>query len=406
MRKVGVVGIGHTSFGNLSDYKLVDILGYAALDAMADAGIDSGIDQVILGNMGAGLFNHQTGVESALVSNLNLEPAMAELVSNGPASGGSAFKVAYWAIASGMCNVVLAVAGEQMRAVSPWEATDIVASLSHPQAEYPYGMTLPSFAGMFARLYMEKYGVTEKQLAMIAVQNHENALKNPFAHIRLRIDLEALADTPDVRVVNSYMAEPLRLYDICPVSDGAAAVVMCAMEVADKFKKKPVVVAGVGSATDTHCFHNRKDPLDLKAARLSAERAYQMAGITAKDISFAELHDPFLVLYLALAEEVGLFEKGKAMEAVMKGETRVDGRRPINASGGLQSKGHPTGATGMSQVHELVKQLRGEAEEGRQVKDPRYGLAVNFGGFGNNVVSTILANDLLNVRSRSQRLCG
>ena len=393
MRKVGVVGLGHTSFGNLSKYELVDILAYASMEAMEDAGIDGGIDQVIVGNMGAGLFNHQTGIESALVSNLNLEPAMAELVSNGPASGGSAFKVGYMAIASGMANVVLVTAGEQMRQVSPWEATDIVATLSHPQVEYPYGLTLPSFAGLFTRLYMEKYGLTEGQLSIVAAKNHKNAEKNPFAHLQIPVTVEALADTRDSKVVNPHMAEPLHLYDICPVSDGAASAIICAMEVADRFKRKAVLVAGIGSATDTHCFHNRKDPLDLKVARLSAERAYRMAGIGPKDISFAELHDPFLILELCLAEEVGLFEKGKAIEAVEKGETQIDGRLPINTSGGLKAKGHPTGATGMSQIHELVKQLRGEAEEGRQVKNPKYGLAVNFGGFGNNVVSTILTKE-------------
>jgi len=393
MRKVGVVGIGHTVFGNLRDYELIDILAYASLDAMRDAGIDGGIDQVIVGNMASGMFNHQIGIETALVSNLNLEPAMAEAVGNGPASGGSAFKVGYMAIASGLVDVVLVVGGEQMRAVTGWEATDIVASLEHPKVEYPYGLTLPAFSGMFARAYMEKYGLTERQLFILAVKNHNNAAKNPFAHIQLPVTLEAISDTPDSIIINPYIAEPMRMYHLCPVSDGAAAAILCAMDIADRFKKKPVRVAGVGSATDTYCPHNRADLLDLKAVRLAAERAYKMAGIGPKDISFAELHDPFAILELCEAEAVGLFEKGKAMKAMERGETQVDGRLPINASGGLKAKGHPVGATGMSQIHELVKQLRGEAEEGRQVKNPKYGLAVNFGGFGSNVAATILAKE-------------
>lgn len=393
MRKVGIVGIGHTVFGNLRDYQLVDILAYASLDAMRDAGIDGGIDQVVVGNMASGMFIHQIGIETALVSNLNLEPAMAEVVGNGPASGGSAFKVGYWAVASGMADIVLVVGGEQMRTVTGWEATDIVSSLEHPKVEYPYGLTLPACAGLFARAYMEKYGLTERQLFMLAVKDHNNANKNPFAHIRLPVTLEAISDTPDSIIINPYIAEPMRMYHICPVSDGAAAAILCTMDIADRFKKKPVRVAGVGSATDSYCVHNRADLLDLKAARLAAEKAYKMAGIGPKDISFAELHDPFLILQLCLAETVGFFEKGKAMKAMERGETRVDGRIPINASGGLKAKGHPVGATGMSQIHELVKQLRGEAEEGRQVKNPTYGLAVNFGGFGSNVVATILAKE-------------
>ncbi len=393
MRKVGIVGIGHTKFGNLNQYELADIISYAGLDAMEDADIKGGIDQVIVGNMGAGILNHQSGIESAVVSNLNLEPAMAELVSNGPASGASAFKVGYMAIASGMADVVLVSAGEQMRTVSGWEATDFVATLTHPLVEYPYGLTLPGFAGMFIRLYMEKYNITEKQLSMIAVRDHNNANKNPFAHVQLPVSLKALADSEDTAVINPYIAEPLRMYHMCPVSDGAAAAVLCGMDIAKRFKRKPVRIAGIGSATDTHCVHNREDPLDLKAVRISAEKAYKMAGIKPKQISFAELHDAFVFLELCLAEESGLFKKGTAIEAVEKGITNIDGKLPINPSGGLKAKGHPVGATGMSQLYELVKQLRGEAENGRQVKDPKYGMAINFGGFGNNVVTTILAKE-------------
>ena len=232
MRQVGVIGIGHTKFGNLSDYNLVDILAYASLNAMEDAGIDGGIDQVIVGNMGAALLNHQTGIESALVSALNLEPAMAELVSNGPASGSSAFKVGYMAIASGMADVVLVTAGEKMRNVTGWEATDFVATLTHPEIEYPYGITLPALAGMFTRAYMEKYGLTERQLSLIAVKDHLNADKNPFAHVQLPVTIEGIADSPDANVINPYVAEPLRLYHVCPVSDGAASVILCAMDIA------------------------------------------------------------------------------------------------------------------------------------------------------------------------------
>jgi acetyl-CoA C-acetyltransferase len=302
----------------------------------------------------------------------------------------------YAMIAAGLADVVMVTGGEVMRSVPGWEATDFVATLLHPQAEYDYGLTLPAYGAMFTHMYMNKYGLTEHDLALIAVKDHENGTKNPYAHVRLECTMEGISDGPDANVVNNYIAEPLRLYSMCPVSDGAACVIMCAMD-SPKMRyfsrKKPILISGVGSATDTHCVHNRQDPLDLKAVRLSAEKAYCMAGLKPGDISFAELHDPFIILEMAISEELGFFQKGKAKEAIDSGITRIDGKLPINASGGLKAKGHPVGATGVSQVHELVKQLRGEAEKGRQVKSPKHGLAVNFGGFGNNVVTTICSKE-------------
>jgi acetyl-CoA C-acetyltransferase len=399
MRKVAIVGIGHTIFGNLSKFDLVDIMGYASGDALDDAGIRKErrlIEQVFVANVGAGMLNHQTAVASSLVSRLDLEPAMAETVENGPASGASALKCAYAAIASGMADVALVTGGEVMRAVNGWVATDFVASMLHPEAEYAYGLTLPAFAAMFTRLYMERYGLTEEELALVAVKDHANAARNPYAHVPYPCTLEGIYGSPDAPVVNNLIADPLRLYGMCPVSDGAAALILCALDSPKMkhFKRKPpIVIRGIGAATDTHCVHNRKDPLELTAVRLSAERAFAMAGIPPQEIGFAELHDAFVILELAISEEVGFFERGKAREAVREGVTRIDGRLPINTSGGLKAKGHPLGATGVSQVYELVKQLRGEAEKGRQVKDPRHGLAVNFGGFGNNVVSTICSKE-------------
>lgn len=396
--RVGIVGIGHTRFGNSAEYDLADVMAYAATDALQDAGFlerRKEIDQVFVANMAAGLFCHQTSVASAMISRMDMEPVPAELVENGPASGASAVKLGYMAVASGMADVVLVVGGEIMRKVSGWMATDVVATMSHTEAEYNMGLTLPSFGGMFTRLFMDKYGVTERDLALIAVKDHENGSKNKYAHVRNTCTIEAIADGPDADVVNNYVAEPLRMYSTCPVSDGAAALLLVNMDSpkAKLFSKKPVRIAGVASATDTHCVHNRADPLKLDAVRIAGEKAYKMAGIGPKDISFAELHDAFVILELAIGEEVGLFERGKAVEAMRRGETRIDGRIPLNTSGGLKSKGHPVGATGVSQVVELVRQLRGEAEDGRQVKDPKYGMSVNFGGFGNNVVAVICAKD-------------
>lgn len=396
MREVGIVGVGHTKFGKMSGGTFTDMLSMAAVEALDDAGVKTGeghgIDQVFVATMGAGILNKQSGIASALVDYLNLRPAMAETIENGPASGASAIKLGYMAIASGMCDAVLVVGGEMMRVVSGWEGTDFVATMLHPEAEYNYGLTLPAFAGLFTKLCMDKYGITEKDLSIISVKNHENAVHNPVAHIHVVPNLYAITEDEDAHVINPYVAEPLRMYHVCPVSDGAAAVLLCAMDKADRFTKKPVKIAGIGQATDTHAVAEREVPTDLLAVRLAAEGAYKMAGLTPEDIDVAELHDAFQILEIVESEEVGFFKRGEGHIAARNGETKVGGRIPINTSGGLKAKGHPLGATGVSQVVELVRQLRGEAT-GRQVEGAKAGLAVNFGGFGNNVVATILTKE-------------
>lgn len=393
MREVGIVGVGHTKFGKWTEGTFTQMLAAAAVEALDDAGIKTGeghpLGQVFVATMGASMINRQNGVASALVDTLNLRPAMAETVENGPASGASAVKLAYMAIASGMCDIVLVVGGEMMRVVSGWEGTDFVATMLHPEAEYNYGLTLPAFAGMFTRLCMGKYGIEEKDLAIVAVKNHENAMHNPVAHIRLVPSLHAITEDEDAHVINPYVAEPLRVYDVCPVSDGAAALVLCAMEIAGRFPTKPVKIAGIGQATDTHVVAERAVPTDLLAVRLAAERAYKMAGLGPEDIDVAELHDAFAILEIVESEEVGFFPRGEGHLAARRGDTKIGGKIPINTSGGLKAKGHPLGATGVSQIVELVRQLRGEAG-GRQVEGAKNGLAVNFGGFGNNVIATIV----------------
>jgi acetyl-CoA C-acetyltransferase len=377
-------------FGRREEDSLVDMLAMASVGAMDDAGLgDRSVDAVYVGNMAAGLFNHQVSVASALVDRIGVLPASADAVENGPASGGSALKNGLLAVASGYYDLVLVAGGEKMRDVIGPRATDIVAAMTHPLAEYIYGVTLPGMAGMFTRLYMEKYGVTEKQLAMVAIKNQENGLLNPYAHIQMKITLEGILTSPHSVVNNPLVADPLRLYDCCPVSDGAAACLLCPAEVAGEFAKAPVVVAGFGQATDTHTLQEREDPTDLKAVRLAARQAFERAGLTPQDVDVAELHDAFTILEIAESEHAGFFEKGEGAKAMERGETRIGGKLPINPSGGLKARGHPVGATGVAQVVDLVWQLRGEAGE-HQVEGAKAGFSLNFGGFGNNVVSFVL----------------
>jgi acetyl-CoA C-acetyltransferase len=380
-------------FERRDEDSLVDMLAYAGLRAMDDVGLGNRpVDAVYVGNMASGLFNHQVSVASALVDRLNLMPAAADRIENGPASGGSAIKNGYLAVASGYHDVVLVVGGEKMREVIGPKSTDIVASMTHPQAEYIYGVTLPAMAGMFARLYMDKYGVTRENMADVAIKNQNNGLLNPYAHIQMRITKEGILTHPQAHINNPVVADPLHLYDCCPVSDGAAAVILTTPEIAKKLKKPPISLAGVGQATDTHTLQERDDPTDLKAVTIAAEKAFKMAGIKPKDIDVAELHDAFTILEIAESEHVGFFKKGEGGKAVSAGETQIGGKLPINPSGGLKARGHPVGATGTAQVVELVWQLRGEAGE-RQVEGAENGFSLNFGGFGNNVLAFVLRRE-------------
>ena len=390
MRPVVVAGAGMIPFERRDDDSLMDMLAAAGLNAMDDAGLGNlPVNSVYVGNMASGLFNHQVSVASALVDRLSLLPAAADRVENGPASGGSAIKNGFLAVASGFNDIVLVVGGEKMRAVIGPKATDIVACMTHPEAEYIYGLTLPSMAGMFARLYMEKYGITREHLSMVAIKNQTNGLLNPYAHIQMKITMEGILTHPQSHVNSPVVADPIHLYDCCPVSDGAAAVLLTTEEIAKKLKKPLVTIDGVGQATDTHTLQERSDPTDLKAVTLASEQAFKMAGIKPKDIDVAELHDAFTILEIAESEHAGFFPKGEGAKALERGETQIGGKLPINPSGGLKARGHPVGATGVAQAVELVWQLRGEAGE-RQVKDAANGFSLNFGGFGNNVLAFVL----------------
>jgi acetyl-CoA C-acetyltransferase len=392
MRDVAIIGVGMIPFGRRDEDSLLDMLAYASLKALDDAGMgDKTVDAVYVGNMGAGIIQHQTSIASSLVDRLSLLPAAADVVENGPASGGAAVKNGLLAVASGYYDYVLVAGGEKMREITGWRATDFVATMTHPEVEYPYGITLPGMAGMFTQLYMEKYGVTREHLLAVTMKNQEMGALNPYAHVEMILDREGIFDSPHAVVNNPVAAAPLHLYDLCPVSDGAAAVILCPLDMAKKLEKKPpVLIAGFGQATDTHTLQERDDPTDLKAVTLAAQQAFNMAKLEPKDIDVAELHDAFTILEIAESEHIGFFKKGEGGKAAAAGKTRLGGQIPINVSGGLKSRGHPVGATGVAQIVEITFQLRHELPKDRQVKNAKHGFTINFGGFGNNVVSFVL----------------
>jgi len=391
MRDVVIIGVGMVPFGRRDQDTLMDILAFASLKALDDAGLgDKNVDAVYVANMGSGAIQHQSAIASSLVDRLSLLPAAADTIENGPASGASAIKNGLLAVASGYYDTVLVVGGEKMREVTGWRATDFVATMTHPQAEYPYGITLPGMAGMFTRLYMEKYKVTREMLVEVALKNQEMGCLNPYAHVEMALNKEGIYESWHSVVNNPPVADPLHLYDACPVSDGAAAIVICPLEMAKNLKKPPVLIAGFGQATDTQTIQERSDPTDLKAVTMAAQQAFEKAKLKPSDIHVAELHDAFTILEIAESEHVGFFKKGEGGKAVLQGKTRLGGQIPINVSGGLKARGHPVGATGVAQVVDIVWQLRHELPQNRQVKNAQNGLTVNFGGFGNNVLAFVL----------------
>jgi acetyl-CoA C-acetyltransferase len=378
-------------FGRRDEDTLMDMLAYASLKALDDAGMgDQSVDAVYVGNMGGGMIQRQTAIASSLVDRLNLLPAAAETVENGPASGGSAVKNGLLAVASGYYDSVLVVGGEKMREVTGWRATDFVATMTHPTAEYPYGITLPGMAGMFTRLYMEKYGVTREQLVAVALKNQEMGTLNPLAHVEMALSKDGIFDNQAAIVNNPVVADPLHLYDACPVSDGAAALIICPLEKVKNPAKPPVVIAGFGQATDNQTLQERSDPTDLKAVTLAAQQAFERAKLKPADIHVAELHDAFTILEIAESEHIGFFKKGEGGKAALAGKTRLGGQLPINMSGGLKARGHPVGATGVAQIVDVVHQLRHDLPKTRQVKGATNGFTINFGGFGNNVLAFVL----------------
>ena len=377
---VAIVGASMTDFGE-HDGWIRDLLTEAATACLDDAGVAAGaVEHCYVSNMASGEFEGQTGVMNALAHDIGALGAYTQRIDQTSASGGAGIYAAWQSVASGASDCTLLVGGEKMTHRSTAEATDVIASLTHP-VEYKHGVTLPSFAGLTARLYMERYDVPRESLAEVAVKNHAHGVDNPHAQFRKEIDVETVMDSPVV-------ADPLRLYDFCPITDGAAALLLCPAEVAQQYTDEYAVISGVAGATDTHVVHEREDPVWMGGVADSSEAALSMAGREIEDVDVAELHDMFTILEVLQLEALGVADRGEGWRLAPEGETRLDGSFPVNPSGGLKSKGHPLGASGVAQVYELYQQVRDEAGP-RQV-EADVGLACNVGGFGNCVTTTVL----------------
>jgi len=369
-----------TEFGQREAW-LEDLLVEAGQECLGASKVEpNAVDHLYVSNMASGEFEGQTGVMNMLAHDLGLAPAYAQRVDQTSASGGAGIYAAWQSIASGASDCTLLVGGEKMTHTTTGESTDVIASITHP-VEYKHGVTLPSFAGLTARAYLHEYDAPRESLAKVAVKNHANGVHNPHAQFQKEVDLETVLESPII-------ADPLRLYDFCPVTDGSAALLFTTEEMAREYTDDYVVVSGVGGATDTHVVHERDDPTYMAGAAEAGKQAYDMAGIAPDDVDVAELHDMFTILEFLQTEALGFFDRGEGWHAIEDGVTTLDGDLPVNPSGGLKSKGHPLGASGVAQAYEIYEQLLGEAGP-RQV-DAETGLACNVGGFGNCVTATVM----------------
>jgi acetyl-CoA C-acetyltransferase len=371
-----------TKWGELWEKSLRNNFVETALLAIDDAGVDT-IDSMYIGCMTSGVFVGQEHLASLLSDYLGLNPIPATRVESACVSGGLAFRQGWMDVASGLSDVVLVGGVEKMTDVTGGDATYALATAADREYEAFVGVTFPGLYAMIARAHMHRYGTTREQLAMVAVKNHANGMLNPNAQFRMEISVD--------KVINSTkVAEPLNILDCSPITDGAAAAILCPLDMAKKICRKPIVkVTGSGHATDTIALADRNDLTSLQGTVKAGERAYEMAGLTPEDIDFAEVHDCFTIAEICITEGLGFVEKGQGGKAVESGRTARDGKIPVNVSGGLKSKGHPVGATGVAQIYEVVKQLRGEAGD-RQLDNPRIGLTQNMGGSGGSTVVHIL----------------
>ncbi len=411
-RKIAIVGAGMSKFGQHFPVKRnPDLWVDAWLNAVesVDNGIEpKDVEALYVGNYSADLFNHQGHLAPQLANIVGLSPKPSSRFEGACASGGIAFREGIIGVASGMYDVVCVGGVECMTEVPTTVVTDALAAASDIIYEYPSGATFPGLYASIASAHFHKYGTTSEDLMRVGIKNHENGKENPFAQMQQSIsDIMASKrkryenqgrEVPEWKdeldflksSANPMIASPLRLFDCSLVTDGAACLFLAAKEVVKKFTDNPIWIAGTGQGSASLSLHDRDDLTTFVAAKEAARQAYEMAGVGPKDIQIAEVHDCFTIAEILAIEDLGFFEKGKAVDAIREGETKRDGSKPINTSGGLKSKGHPVGASGVAMAVEIFKQMRRSAERNRQVKEEiETALTHNLGGSGGTCVVTI-----------------
>jgi acetyl-CoA C-acetyltransferase len=383
MRPVAVIGIGKTAFGAFADRDLRSLAVEAGEKCLADGHVSpSQVEAFYLGNFAGPSFVGQNHLAPYIAGAMGINGVACTRFEAACASSGSAFFHAVSAVGAGLYDVVLIDGVEKMTSQTTPKVTEILASAGDTCGEVRAGATFPALFAMIARRHMFQYGTTRQHLAAVAVKNHANGALNPQAHMRKVITMEqALNGKP--------ISDPLTVYDCSLISDGAAAVLIAPLERASEFTDKPVKVLGIAQTSDHLALDEKEDITTLRAVVEAAKKAYKMAGVTASDIQFAEVHDCFTIAEILATEDLGFVKKGEGGPYALEGRTCLRGERPVNTSGGLKSKGHPVGATGTGQICDVVVQIRGDAGE-RQIARHSLGLAQNLGGSGATAVVTIL----------------
>jgi len=383
-KKVAVIGVGHSKFGVRSDATIQEIAFEAIKDAFEDAGIrQKDIELSVVGTAGTRTYELMPAVP--INEYAGLEEKGPLRVEAACATGSAATHTAYANVASGQVDVAMAIGVEKMCEVETATSMAVGGRAGNYLWEFHlFGTSFPAYYALHATAHMAKYGTTEEQMAKVAVKAHKYGAMNPYAHFRGEITLEKALKS---RVITW----PLKLYDCCPISDGAAAVILASEDNVKKLKvETPVWVDAIGFSSDTSNICRRADYVGLKAAVRASQMAYKRAKIAPQNVDVATVHDCFTIAEIMAYEDLGFCRKGEGGRLLDEGQTEIGGKIPVNVDGGLKSKGHPLGATGCSMIYELTKQLRGEAGK-RQVPLKNYvALAHNVGGTGHYAYVTIL----------------
>jgi acetyl-CoA C-acetyltransferase len=408
-RGVAVVGVGLSKFGAFQEKNSRDLFVEAYLDLMNSVQRydPKKVEAFYLGNFSSDLFEKQAHLAPILASWVGLSPIPTARIEDACASSGVALRQAALAIASGQYDVVLVGGVEKMTDLEIAAVTEALATAADTQFEVPAGFTFPGFYAAMATAYMHEYNAQREAFYHVSIKNHNNGALNDKAQFGQTIrsimeskkaraaqkgrpvpdwqdEIDFLSDPKG----NPMIAWPMTLFDCSPVSDGAAVALLVSEEIAREFTDTPIYLIGSGQASDG-ALTERSTLSSIPAAEKAGRQAYEMANLSPKDIDIAEVHDCFTIAEIIATEDLGFFERGSGWQAAIEGKTSRSGDRPVNTSGGLKSKGHPVGATGVGQVVEIWKQLNGIAGE-RQVKgDPKIGLTHNVGGTGQTCVVNI-----------------
>ncbi len=383
MNDVSIIGIGQTEVKEMWSTSIRHLAWYAIEAALDDAHV-SQVDALFVGNMAAGQLSHQLHLGALIADFAGMRGIEAVTVEAADASGGAALRQGVLAVKSGLVETALVIGVEKMTDQVGSSVTAVLASTLDADYEAIHGLTVAGMGALLMRRYMHEYGIGVEDFANFSVNAHANGADNPLAMYRNRIKAERFGSAPLV-------ATPVNLFDAAPSGDGAAAVVITSHERALDMVPQPIRIAGSALATDTLALHDRKNILHLRAAELSAQKAMEAAGVGHDDIDLFELHDSFTVMAALSLEAAGFAAPGEGWQLARDMEIGRNGRIPISTFGGLKARGNPGGATGMYQVLEVARQLRGQAGD-NQIANAKIGMAQNLGGSGATAVTHVLSN--------------